>query len=120
VPGQKSGAYFKRFDDLVDEAEQYITEVVMKEDMLKGLPIFLFGISMGGATTIKLAHRAPERYAGVLCGRAARACCSRVQASTRGLGCVTPGGEKGTCALRSALCPLAQHSTPPPRPCFTL
>lgn len=61
VPNQTSGAYFKKFDHLVDEAEYYITEIVMKEEILKGMPIFLFGISMGGATAIKLAHRAPER-----------------------------------------------------------
>ena len=46
--------------------EFFITEIVMKEEMLKGLPIFLFGVSMGGATAIKLAHRAPERYAGMV------------------------------------------------------
>jgi alpha-beta hydrolase superfamily lysophospholipase len=51
---------------LVDEAEYYISEIVMKEAMLAGLPIFLFGISMGGATAIKLAHRAPDRYAGMV------------------------------------------------------
>ena len=51
--GTMRGNYL--FEHLVDEAEQYVTDVVMNEPELKGLPVFLFGISMGGATAIRLA-----------------------------------------------------------------
>ena len=48
-------------ENLVDEAEQYISDIVMNEPELKGLPVFLFGISMGGATAIRLAENNPDR-----------------------------------------------------------
>ncbi|GMH67428.1 hypothetical protein TL16_g04676 [Triparma laevis f. inornata] len=54
------------FENLVEEAEQYISEGVMKEEELKGLPIFLFGISMGGATAIRLSENNPDRYTGMV------------------------------------------------------
>jgi len=33
---------------------------------LKGLPIFLFGISMGGATALRLSENNPDRYTGMV------------------------------------------------------
>ena len=53
-------------ENLVDEAEQYVTDIVMNEPKLKALPIFLFGISMGGATAIRLAENNPDRYTGMV------------------------------------------------------
>jgi alpha-beta hydrolase superfamily lysophospholipase len=58
--------YFKNFDDLVQESLQYTTDIVQQEEKLKGLPIFLFGLSMGGATCLRLAEEAPDVYKGML------------------------------------------------------
>ncbi|GMI43274.1 hypothetical protein TrCOL_g9788 [Triparma columacea] len=57
---------FFQFEQLVDEFEQYITDTVMNEAKLKGLPIFLFGISMDGATAIRLSENNPDRYTGMV------------------------------------------------------
>ena len=62
--GSMHGNYL--FENLVEEAEQYISEVVMNEPHLKNLPVFLFGISMGGATAIRLSENNPDRYTGMV------------------------------------------------------
>ena len=53
-------------EHLVDESEAYIQDGVMKDPSLSGLPIFLFGISMGGAVAIRVSENNPSRYAGML------------------------------------------------------
>jgi alpha-beta hydrolase superfamily lysophospholipase len=39
---------------------------VKKESGLAGLPVFLFGLSMGGATVVKMALRNPLAYRGLV------------------------------------------------------
>ena len=56
--------YFNKFDDLCEEALIYIKQYVLKEEQLAGLPVFLFGISMGGGTCIRLAEEEPNLFAG--------------------------------------------------------
>ena len=43
-------------EHLVDETEQYIADHVMNELELKGKPIFLFGVSLGGAVAIRVSE----------------------------------------------------------------
>ena len=52
-------------EHLVDESEQYIVDHVMNEVELKGKPIFLFGISLGGAVALRVSENNPDRYNGM-------------------------------------------------------
>jgi len=58
--------YFEHFDELVDEAAGFIEQVATKESDLAGLPVFLFGLSMGGATVVKMALKDPDAYQGLV------------------------------------------------------
>lgn len=59
-------AYVQHFDDLPGESTAYVRDVLLKIPKLYGLPIFLFGISMGGATAVRMAQSNPDFYRGVV------------------------------------------------------
>lgn len=58
--------YFERYQDLVDEAQGYLRNEVRKEPECANLPVFLFGLSMGGATVVRMALQAPDDYKGLV------------------------------------------------------
>lgn len=58
--------FVQRFDDLPEESTEYICDVLLKTPKLRALPLFLFGISMGGATAVRMAQSNPELYRGVV------------------------------------------------------
>ena len=64
LPGVR--CHFNRFDDLVDESLSYVKTIVKEEVALKDLPVFLFGLSMGGATAIRLSEEASSLFAGMV------------------------------------------------------
>jgi alpha-beta hydrolase superfamily lysophospholipase len=67
--GYSAGAprcFFDRYQDLVDEAEGYLRDEVKQEPECIGLPVFLFGLSMGGATVVRMALQAPDDYKGLV------------------------------------------------------
>ena len=49
--------YFNRFDDLAEESLGCLRALLADDSFSKGpLPVFLFGISMGGATAVRMAQ----------------------------------------------------------------
>lgn len=67
--GHSAGAprcFFERYQDLVDEAEGYLRDAVKQEPECAGLPVFIFGLSMGGATAVRMALQAPDDYKGLV------------------------------------------------------
>jgi acylglycerol lipase len=60
--------YFDSFDHLVMESIEYIQNIVRKENnLMNSLPCFLFGISMGGATCLKMEILSPmNTFAGIV------------------------------------------------------
>jgi alpha-beta hydrolase superfamily lysophospholipase len=58
-------ASFERFSNLPDEASDYI-DTLLADDQWKGLPVFLWSVSMGGATALSMARKKPEAYAGLV------------------------------------------------------
>jgi acylglycerol lipase len=65
--GQSEGAraYFERFTHLADEASAYV-DMLLSGDRWRGLPVFLWSVSMGGATALTMARRDPDKYAGLV------------------------------------------------------
>ena len=59
-------AYFNKFSDLADEATDYIETVLLAEDRWKELPVFLWSVSMGGATALAMARKRPSAFAGLV------------------------------------------------------
>jgi len=59
-------AYFEKFSHLGDEASDYIEKDLVTNEKWKGLPIFLWSVSMGGATAVTMARKNPETYAGLI------------------------------------------------------
>mmetsp|Transcript_29145 Transcript_29145/g.65244 ORF Transcript_29145/g.65244 Transcript_29145/m.65244 type:complete len:302 (-) Transcript_29145:544-1449(-) len=51
--------YFRRFSDLADEASAFLQREIGARP---GLPVFLFGQSMGGATCVAMALRSEAKY----------------------------------------------------------
>ena len=69
--GQSEGArglrcFFESFSHLPMENEAYIREVVLKDSEMHGLPLFLFGISMGGATAVRMHQLEPTAFSGMV------------------------------------------------------
>jgi len=58
--------YFDDYEHLPEEATAYILTVLLKEPGMKDLPMFIFGISMGGCTAVRMAQLEPELYRGVV------------------------------------------------------
>ena len=48
------------------EASDYLDQVVLTDGRWKGLPVFLWSVSMGGATALTMARKKPEAYAGLI------------------------------------------------------
>jgi len=58
--------FFERFSDLRDENDAFVREVVLKDSRTQGLPLFLFGQSMGGAVAVQMSTASPELYQGMV------------------------------------------------------
>jgi alpha-beta hydrolase superfamily lysophospholipase len=58
--------YFDRFENLVEEANSFILDKVVTDPLLQSLPVFLLGLSMGGATAVRMALAKPGAYRGVV------------------------------------------------------
>lgn len=69
--GRSEGArglrcYFGHFDDLARENLLCLATDVLTEPGLKNLPLFVFGISMGGATAVRMVQLRPNMFRGAI------------------------------------------------------
>jgi len=58
--------FFNRFDDLADECLDCLSKLREEDATLDTLPVFLFGISMGGATAVRMAQKQPTLFRGAV------------------------------------------------------
>jgi acylglycerol lipase len=58
--------YVERFDDYIDDAEQFVKLITTSDAALAALPRFVLGHSMGGLITAHLALRHPALFSGVV------------------------------------------------------
>lgn len=59
--------FFEEFDDMPKENLEYLTAVAKKEpSTISSLPLFLFGVSMGGATAVRMAQMEPQMFRGMI------------------------------------------------------
>ena len=55
-----------RFDDLADECLDCLSNLREEDATLDTLPVFLFGISMGGATAVRMAQKQQHLFRGAV------------------------------------------------------
>jgi len=58
--------FFEDFDDMPKENLEYLKATIMKEPSASSLPLFLFGVSMGGATAVRMAQMEPHMFRGMI------------------------------------------------------
>jgi alpha-beta hydrolase superfamily lysophospholipase len=58
-------AYFEDFDDLPKENIAYVKDAILENPRRQG-PLFLLGISMGGATAVRMVQMEPELFKGLV------------------------------------------------------
>mmetsp|Transcript_65610 Transcript_65610/g.186119 ORF Transcript_65610/g.186119 Transcript_65610/m.186119 type:complete len:332 (-) Transcript_65610:100-1095(-) len=58
--------YMDKFDDLPEENLAYLNTVLLKDPEVQRLPLFILGISMGGATSVRMAQMQPHLFRGVV------------------------------------------------------
>ena len=60
--------YAEDFEELIDNQQQFLKQVVQPavKSQFQGVPLFLFGHSMGGLLAVHLSSRVPESFKGVI------------------------------------------------------